>query len=30
MAEALGIPVRHMPMVLEGGSIEVNGKGVSC
>jgi agmatine deiminase len=28
MAGALGIPVRHIPMVLEGGSIEVNGKGV--
>ncbi|MCL4792596.1 MAG: agmatine deiminase family protein [Gammaproteobacteria bacterium] len=27
MAEALGIPVQHVPMVLEGGSIEVNGKG---
>ena len=27
MAEALGIPVKHVPMVLEGGSIDVNGKG---
>jgi agmatine deiminase len=27
MAEALGIPVQRIPMVLEGGSIEVNGKG---
>jgi agmatine deiminase len=27
MADALGVPVRSIPMVLEGGSIEVNGKG---
>ncbi|MBM4221973.1 MAG: agmatine deiminase family protein, partial [Gammaproteobacteria bacterium] len=27
MAGALGVPVRRIPMVLEGGSIEVNGKG---
>jgi agmatine deiminase len=27
MAAALGIPVQHIPMVLEGGSIDVNGKG---
>lgn len=27
MAEALGIPVQRIPMVLEGGSIDVNGKG---
>lgn len=27
MADALGVPVRHIPIVLEGGSIDVNGAG---